>query len=442
MTEVERAQRYADAVPNSSDGTRNTDLNGLAFRLLERFDLSEAEHASLCLYWNAKNSPPLPERETKATIHSAWVGADRKHAKGTKRTETRRAHGGPAFKRQTGGPPPDKPQDAAPAPLYPGIRDMADVLHTPPQRPAELIEGLAFAGSKIFLTAPSKARKTFLQLDIAISIALGMPWLGHTTRQGPVLFVNLELGEYSFWARVSEILRVRRATLPFGSFHVWHLRGQNVNIEDLEQEIRPYVRDCRYALLDFDPVYKLWGGRSENAANEVGDLLGRLEVIGHSAGAATLCCHHFAKGNASGKEVIDRGAGSGVIGRDSDLILTLTPHEAEDCFTLEYIARDFAPTAPTVIRWCYPTFHIDEDLDPADLKKQFGTAAPVTASDVLEAMTGIPRTRDEIQGVVANKTHRGINAVRGAFRDALNTGLVKFEDTKRPGTNPIRRYYK
>ena len=93
MTDLERAERYVAKVPNSSDGTRNTDLNELAYLLVKKFDLSEAEHASLCLHWNTKNNPPLPDREAKATIRSAREGCHRKHENGIERTTTRRAHG-------------------------------------------------------------------------------------------------------------------------------------------------------------------------------------------------------------------------------------------------------------------------------------------------------------------------------------------------------------
>ena len=69
---------------------------------------------------------------------------------------------------------------------------------------------------------------------------------------------------------------------------------------------------------------------------------------------------HFSKGNQAGKESIDRVSGSGVFGRDPDSILSLTPHEERDCFTLEATLRIFPPIDPVVLRWAFPLF----DRDP------------------------------------------------------------------------------
>ena len=55
--------------------------------------------------------------------------------------------------------------------------------------------------------------------------------------------------------------------------------------------------------------------------------------------------------------------------RDPDSILIFTRHEEEDCFTVESILRNFAPVEPFAVRWQFPLFTPDHDLDPAKLKQ-------------------------------------------------------------------------
>jgi hypothetical protein len=58
-----------------------------------------------------------------------------------------------------------------------------------------------------------------------------------------------------------------------------------------------------------------------------------------------------------------------VFARDPDAILTMTPHEEEEAFTVDCTLRNFAPQPPFVVRWDWPIFTRDEALDPESLKK-------------------------------------------------------------------------
>ena len=312
----------------------------------------------------------------------------------------------------------------------------------PAQRPPVLIEGLAYQGAKISLTAPSKSCKTFTQQHLCVCVASGQPWHGMKVEQGGALYLNLELNRYSFWQRELAIYRAMGIEQPAG-FDVWHLRGLNVTIEQLQSEIIRRVETGKYKLLCLDPLYKILASRDSNAANEMGDLLNRIESIGYQTGTSTLVAHHFAKGNASEKEVLDRGAGSFAIGADADTAMTLTPHEADDCFTLDFVVRDFAPLDSLVLRWNYPLFGVAEELDPGNLRKTTrGNVAPVTTETLLKFVTTIPRPRHLIVEECMKATGRGEKAVETAFANARCEGLIEVETLPRPGARPILRFYR
>lgn len=331
----------------------------------------------------------------------------------------------------------------APAGQVSEIEDMVSILAAPPPRPDDLIEGLAFTGSKIQLSAPSKARKTFFILHMLLCIATGVPWFGRQVLQGTVLYLNFELHPWSLQARCRAILDLLGVNLPPSTFEIWNLRGKNITIESLKHQLEVRAVSQKYVAIAFDPLYKLLGKRNENAAAEVADLLAKMEEIGHAAGAAVLYAHHFAKGNASGKEAIDRSSGSGVVGRDGDCILVLTPHEEEDCFSLEFIHRDHPPVESFVVRWEYPIFRRNDGLDPQRLKQPARPRTKqLTSADVMAAVTTTPEIRETIIRRMQEQTKRGENACRDAFNEANDAGLLQIETLPRRDNKPILRFSK
>jgi hypothetical protein len=98
-------------------------------------------------------------------------------------------------------------------------------------------------------------------------------------------------------------------------------------------------------------------------------MLNQLEKIAVKTTAAVAFAAHYSKGNQSLKESIDRIGGSGVFARDPDSILTMTAHAEEECFTVNATLRNFPPIEPFVVRWKWPLFTRDEELDPEQLKQ-------------------------------------------------------------------------
>jgi AAA domain len=139
-------------------------------------------------------------------------------------------------------------------------------------------------------------------------------------------------------------------------------------------------------LIVLDPVYKLLGGRDENSAGDISELLNEIEKLAVETGAAVAFGAHYSKGNQAGKESIDRISGSGVFARDPDSILTLTKHEQEDAFTVDSTLRNHPPIAPFVVSWNFPLMRRDNNLDPAKLKTARGRAKEHDANDLLEVL--------------------------------------------------------
>jgi hypothetical protein len=259
-----------------------------------------------------------------------------------------------------------------PAYGLPDLIDAADFLATPIEPPDELIAGILHKSSKLVLGGGSKSFKTWNLLDLAISVATGMDWLGRRTTQGKVLFLNFEIQPHAWQRRIAAVASAKGVEIKQGQIILWNLRGHAADFRVIVPRIIERARRENFALNVLDPIYKLYGNTDENSAGNVALLLNSLETLATETGAAIAFGAHFAKGNASAKEAIDRISGSGVFARDPDSLLIFTKHEADDAFTVEPILRNFAPVAPFAVRWKYPLMQLADDLDPAKLKQIAG----------------------------------------------------------------------
>ena len=68
-----------------------------------------------------------------------------------------------------------------------------------------LIDGVLRKGHKMLISGPSKAGKSFLQIELCIAIAEGKKWLQWHCAQGRVMYVNLELDRASCLHRFKDV---------------------------------------------------------------------------------------------------------------------------------------------------------------------------------------------------------------------------------------------
>lgn len=87
----------------------------------------------------------------------------------------------------------------------PDIEDTVDFLRMNVAKPKVLVKGLLHQGSKMIIGSGSKSYKTWTLLDLAMSVACGVPWLGLETTKGKVLYLNFELKPASIKSRIEAI---------------------------------------------------------------------------------------------------------------------------------------------------------------------------------------------------------------------------------------------
>lgn len=297
--------------------------------------------------------------------------------------------------------------------------------------PPMVIAGVLHQGHKCIFGAPSKARKSWVTIDLAIAVASGQPWLDFPTVQGPVLYIDYELDQYFTDFRIEQICTARNIPRP-ELLDVWSLRGHNCPVDQLLPEIQKQVGGKKYSLIIPDPIYKTQAGRDENSAGEMSLMLLEIERLAKGSGAAVFYADHYAKGNAAAKEVLDRISGSGVKARGCDTSITMTPHEADDLtFTVDIICRNFSPVDPFVCSFEFPSMVKKADLNPEDLKTARSRSPKVDKSlmQVREALNQ-PMTSSEWQ----KKCEDVFDIKRRTFftrkGELINSGIVVEEAGK------------
>lgn len=259
----------------------------------------------------------------------------------------------------------------------PADETLADVWNNMPDLKPELIPGILRVGHKLLLAGPSKAGKSFMLINLAISIAEGSEWLGMKCRQGRVCYVNLELDRASCLRRFREIYE-RRGLQPknIKNVTIWNLRGHAAPMNKLAPILIHRFKAKKYSAVIIDPIYKVITG-DENSATEMSEFCSYFDKVATEMDVSVIYCHHHSKG-ASGKyaNAADRSSGSGVFARDPDAILDLrelnvdgltdkyrTDHD-DACEVLtgwevSGTLREFAPAEPQRVWFDYPLHVVD-----------------------------------------------------------------------------------
>ena len=297
-----------------------------------------------------------------------------------------------------------RPQAIVPA--LPPIQSVDALLaNTSLALPTELVHGLLHRGTKGVLAGSSKAGKTWLLLDLAVSVASGIPFLNWPTVRGKVLFINLEIQEAFFKQRLQTLLSKKGLT-AIDQLDVLTLRGQETTADNVIDALIEKTREAQYSLIVIDPVYKLMEGTAENCSSGVGSLCQKIERLVVKSGAAVVYAHHFTKGNQANKKAMDRMSGSGVFARDADTIVTLTEHAVESCFVVEATLRNLPSPHPFVVEWTFPVMQARADLDPEDLQRKQGHDESRTAECLLQLLGQQQLTSAEWE---AKAKHSGIS---------------------------------
>lgn len=212
----------------------------------------------------------------------------------------------------------------------PDPESLEDVWDNLPELAPTLIDGILRQGHKMLIAGPSKAGKSFLQIEMCIAIAEGKKWINWQCGQGKVLYVNLELDRASCLHRFKDVyaaLGWQPENLK--NIDIWNLRGKSRPMDKLAPMLIRRAAKKNYIAIVIDPIYKVITG-DENSADQMANFCNQFDRVCTELGVAVIYCHHHSKGSQGNKKSMDRASGSGVFARDPDALLDLIELETTD----------------------------------------------------------------------------------------------------------------
>ncbi len=190
-----------------------------------------------------------------------------------------------------------------------------------------LVEQLWCAQSVGVIGGAPKCAKTWLGLDMALSVATGTPCLGKyaVPEPGAVLIYLAEDALRAVRERIEGMARHRGLDLDQVEIHVITAPALRLDHDRDRTRLWETVRRLRPRLLVLDPLVRLHG-IDENHAGDVAELLGYLRSLQRQLGLSVLLVHHTRKNAADGVAAGQGLRGSGDIHAfgDSNLYLQRT----------------------------------------------------------------------------------------------------------------------
>jgi hypothetical protein len=148
------------------------------------------------------------------------------------------------------------------------------------------------------------------------------------------------------------------------------LRGKLRSFADIVADFDA-IQPGQYSIIGFDAKYRfILPGVSENDNSAETLFYNLADELATRTGAALVFIHHTSKGLQSDKRITDVGSGAGAQSRAADCHIILREHEEPNVAVMDAALRSFAPVAPKALRWSFPLWQADEQLDPARLKRQ------------------------------------------------------------------------
>ncbi len=230
------------------------------------------------------------------------------------------------------------------------------------RQPEWIIPGLR-AGQVALVTAPGGTGKSFLLLEIAMSVASGttlLPGLEVKTA-GKVCLLNFEDDSFDIRQRGNAILRYFLDLDPSPeNLYVASMSGHTLSLLDgrgdiNDEDVKWLKEQCQgMRLLILDPLSHLHTA-DENSASQMSKLVQVLKGIGRETGTGIMISHHTGKAAAlNGQGDLQQSArGSSALVDASRIVMTLHRPKDADSYSLELTwakLNGVAPIAPMRLR--------------------------------------------------------------------------------------------
>lgn len=290
-------------------------------------------------------------------------------------------------------------------------------LATRPATQQWLIEDLWADGAVGIVGGEPKCCKSFLALDMAVSVAAGTPCLRRyrVARRGRVLLYAAEDALHAVRQRLDGIARASGVRLETLDVHVITAPSVRIDQDRDRARLEETIAALRPALLVLDPFVRLHRV-DENVSSEVAPLLAFLRDLQRKYAVSVSVVHHAKKGAARAREgQALRGSSEFHAWGDSNLYLRRTGER----LTLSVEQRAAPSLGGIRLELTGPPDAVALSVADTDVPEPGGESSPVTtpATDQIQhalAAAGGPVGLTALRRLCRMRTQRlteGLNAL-------------------------------
>ena len=182
----------------------------------------------------------------------------------------------------------------------PDVFDVYDVHYLRNMPPVEwLVDGLLTKHGFSVLYGEPGAGKSFLAIDMALSVAYGKAWHNNPVQRGAVLYIAGEgVGGLGKRIKAWQAHHKLTADVPF---YVLPTAVRFREPEDVERLLRTIDNlDTKFSAVFVDTVARALLGGAENSATDMGLFVDACEVVKRHCDCALVAIHHSGKDAARG----------------------------------------------------------------------------------------------------------------------------------------------
>lgn len=281
-----------EALRGVSEGGRNdmcARLAGYFFNKGMSYDIVE----TLLLEWNERNDPPLPVREVRTTIKSI----EKSHAVGETQFTSVQFEDDRTTEEQR------KP------PTFDVMRMVDYVRGYGGEGASWMVEDWLPDKSITFLVSPPESYKTWILLDLAVSVSSGTPFLGKykVNGRGPTMIIQQEDSHAGLTDRLALIVEQKLGAAADVDGDVWQIpcmpdlpiyihpsRMLRFDNQKVLEELERQIAAIRPKVVMIDPLYSTTAG----VDNYMADLANRMMVLKtwrDKYGCSFVLAHHSKK---------------------------------------------------------------------------------------------------------------------------------------------------
>lgn len=151
-------------------------------------------------------------------------------------------------------------------------------------------------GAVGMIAGSAKSFKTWTGLELAFSVATGLPFLGKfpVEQRGRTLVYLAEDALPLVRSRIEALCKHRRVDIRALDLYVITAPVLRLDLEEYQEKLRQTVAHLKPRLLLLDPLVRLHR-LDENNASEMSGLLGYLRALQRSLDVAVVLVHHVSK---------------------------------------------------------------------------------------------------------------------------------------------------